>query len=395
MATSSLPAVLASPFRPFGLLGAAYGVVLMGAWVAAQFGLADGVANRPAWHGHEMLFGFAGAIVCAIALTALAGWAGTPEVHGATLALLVALWAVARATFWLAPWLPAWGAVLSACVLWFLLAGLTAAQIAAQPDRRWWLLPVLFAAIGIAAALAGGGRAGVGLELVVHALMILFALTAGVFVPVFTRTQLRGRGMAVPLARPSLDVAAVASLVVLAVVDLAGAPPAVRGVAALAAFALHAVRLGRWRGWHVLDAPLVWTLHAGYAWLVVALLLSALGGFGVAGAQRAWLHAFTVGALGSMMIGLLTRVVLRHTGRPLVVAGSVRVVFVLVQVAALLRVIGAGIAGGAPWVVTAGLAWTLAFALYLHAYARFLVAPSLPRAASPLALDSRPRPDVR
>jgi len=215
-----------------------------------------------------------------------------------------------------------------------------------------------------------------------------------VFVPVFTRTHLRGRGEAVPAAGARLDAAAIGALALLAAADLASAPRWLVAGAALAACVLHALRLLRWRGWRTLDAPLLWTLHAGYAWLVAALLLRVLAEAGVAGGQRAWLHAFTVGALGSAMIGLLTRVVLRHTGRPLVVGGAARAVFLLVQVAAGLRVAGAALDGGTAWPVAAGVAWVAAFALYLHAYAPFLLAPSVPRARSPLALDSRPPPDA-
>lgn len=388
-----VPAVLASPFRPFGLAGAAYGVALVAAWVAALAGV-DAVAAPPGWHGHEMLLGFAGAIVCAIALTALPGWAGTREVSGGALAALVALWALARAAFWAQATLSPAIAAAAAAALWVALAVLTGVQVARLADRRWWLLPVLFAALAAGAALAAVGDLRTGLALVAHVLALLFALAAGVFVPVFTRTHLRGRGEAVPAAGARLDTAAIGALVLLAGADLAAAPRWLVAGAALAACVLHALRLLRWRGWRTFDAPLLWTLHAGYAWLVAALLLRVLAEAGVAGAQRAWLHAFTVGALGSAMIGLLTRVVLRHTGRPLVVGGAARAVFLLVQVAAALRVAGAALDGGTAWPVASGAAWVAAFALYLHAYAPFLLAPSVPRARSPLGLDSRPPADA-
>lgn len=387
-------AILASPFRPFGLAGTAYGVALMAAWVVAQAAGAGGGATR--WHGHEMLFGFAGAIVCAITLTALPGWSGTREVRGAPLAALVGLWALARVAFWVQERLPPLVSFVLACAPWVALATLLAFQLARIADRRLLLVPLVFAAIaaGEAWAIVSDERAGAAMAL--YAIVTLFALAGGVFTPVFTRTHLRlhGRGE-VPPALPALEYASLAALLVLAVTDVANARPEAIGTAALVAGALHAWRCVRWRGWRVRDTPLLWTMHAGYAWMVAALLLEGLGGLGVHAAQRAWLHAFTVGALASMMIGLLTRVVLRHTGRPLVLSSRVVAAFALVQAAAVLRVAGALIGGDAALTIAAGLAWCGAFALYLAAFAPYLVAPSLPRDLTPLALDSRRRREAR
>jgi uncharacterized protein involved in response to NO len=176
----------------------------------------------------------------------------------------------------------------------------------------------------------------------------------------------------------------------LAATDLAGAPPRWRAAAALAAFAMHAVRLLRWQGWKVWDAPLLWIMHVGYAWMVLAFLLLGLSDLGVEGAGRAWLHAFTVGALGSMMLGLMTRVALRHTGRPLALPSAIVAAYVLIQVAALLRVVGAMTGSGAQPVTLAGTAWIAAFVIYLACFGAMLVSPSLPRvAANPLTIDAQ------
>jgi uncharacterized protein involved in response to NO len=384
-----------SPFRPFCVLGVAYGLVLMAAWVAQNAGFAAGeggmLAGR-AWHGHEMLFGFAAAIVCAIALTALPGWAGTPEIRGAPLAGLAMLWVVARVAFWGREALPQWGAVAASIALWVVLIALLSAQLARVAHRAYLLILVVLGGILAGEALFMTGFAAAGLLAATYALVLLFALAGGVFTPVFTGNHLRatGQGGQPPFLRP-LEGASIGVIVVLALVNLAGAPAPWRAAVALAAFALHAVRLARWRGWKVLDAPLLWTMHAGYAWMVVAFLLAALGDLGIAGAARAWLHAFTVGALGSAMIGLMTRVALRHTGRPLVLPVAIVAAHWLVQAAALVRV-GAAIAGGGDaWVVVAGLAWVTAFAIHFRTYGPILVRPSLPRVdASPLDADSRP-----
>ena len=396
MAPYALPfaSLWASPFRPFCALGVAYGVALMGAWVAVAAGGAPGAAGGPAWHGHEMLFGFSAAIVIAIVLTALPGWAGTPEVRGAPLAGLTALWVVARLAYWWRDALPAWAATAAALAPWIALLALLAPQLARVADRTWLLLLVVLGGLLGAEALCTSGHAVAGIATGVYALVLLFALAAGVFSPVFTGNHLRATGRdGLPPRLRSLEAAATGVIVLLAIVDLAGAPAPWRAAVAFAAFAIHAVRLLRWRGWQVLDTPLLWTLHAGCAWMTASFLLLALSDLGVAGAARAWLHAFTVGALGSAMIGLTTRVALRHTGRPLVLSRAVVAAHLLVQVAAFARVGGALAGGGNAWVAAAGVAWVAAFGIYVALFVPILLRPSLPRVvAGPLDADSGPGP---
>ena len=397
MASSKLPlaAVWASPFRPFCVLGMAYGIVLMAIWLAARAGyggVPPGAFAPSLWHGHEMLFGFAAAIICATVLTALPSWAGTPEIRGAPLAGLVALWLAGRAAFWASGSLPPWAVIAADGALYAALLAVLGPQLRHVANRNYLLLLVVLAGMLAGDVLFLAGHAESGLTTALYAVVLLFALKAGVFAPVFTGNQLRatGRGDQAPFLMP-LEVAAVGTVLVLAAVDLADAPRPWRAAAALLAFAVHAGRMLRWRGWRVWDAPLLWTMHVAYAWMVLAFLLLGLGDLGVDGAGRGWMHAFTVGALGSMMLGLMTRVALRHTGRPLVPPRAVVGAYWLIQLAALARV-GAQLAGAdEPWVVAAGLAWIVAFAVYLGCFGKILVSPSLPRiAASPLAVDGRP-----
>ncbi len=390
-----LASLWVSPFRPFCALGAAYGVALMTAWIAARAGLVAlpyGNVAPALWHAHEMLFGFAVAIICATVLTALPGWAATPEVHGAPLAGVVTLWLAARVAFWLRDAMPTWLAIAGGAALYVALIAMLAPQLARVANRNYLALLVVLGGLFAGDALFFAGHVDSGFMLGLWSVMLVFALKAGVLTPVFTGNELRasGRGDQAPFV-PPLEYAAIAAIVVLACVDLAGMPRAWRGTVALAAFVLHAIRLARWRGWKVLDSPLVATMHAGYAWMVAALLLLALGDFGVPFAARAWLHAFTVGALGSMMLGLMTRIALRHTGRPLVLPRAIVVAYLLLQAAALLRVGAAASPAGEAWFVAAGAAWVAAFAIYLACFGSMLVSPSLPRvAASPLAADARP-----
>jgi uncharacterized protein involved in response to NO len=396
MATPKLPfaPMWASPFRPFCALGMAYGVALMAIWLAARAGYAGlpAATLAPAlWHGHEMLFGFAGAIICATVLTALPGWAGTREIRGVPLAGLVVLWLCGRIAFWAIAALPSWLVVAADGALYVSLLAVLAAQLASVANRYYLLLLVVFAGMLAGDILFLTGRFEAGFRTALYAVVLLFALKGGVFAPVFTGNHLRatGRGEQPRFLMP-LEFAAIGAIVVLAAADLGGAPRPCVAIAAISAFLLHAVRLARWRGWKVCDVPLLWTMHAAYTWMVAAFLLLGLANIGVPGAARAWLHAFTVGALGSMMLGLMTRVALRHTGRPLVVPTAIVGAFLLIQVAALLRVGAAFVGVEGPWIAGAGIAWIAAFALYLGCFGSILLSPSLPRAAvSPLSIDAR------
>ncbi len=396
MASPKLPfaPLWASPFRPFCALGMAYGVALMAVWIAARAGYvapSSGMLAAQLWHGHEMLFGFAAAIICATVLTALPGWARTPEIHGAPLAGLVALWVVGRAAFWAIGWLPQWLVVAADGALYVALLAILGPQLWQTANRYYLLLLVVLAGMLAGDALFLAGRAEAGFRTALYSVVLLFALKGGVFAPVFTGNHLRAtsRGEQARFLMP-LEFAAIGAIFAVAACDLGGAPRPWLATAALSAFVLHAVRLARWRGWKICGVPLLWIMHAGYLWMVLAFLLLGLSELDMAVAASAWLHAFTVGALGSMMLGLMTRVALRHTGRPLVLPPAIVVAYLLVQAAALLRV-GAALAEvGEPWIAVAGLAWIAAFATYLGCYGAILVSPSLPRVAvSPLAADPR------
>jgi len=396
MASLKLPLApfWASPFRPFCALGMAYGILLMALWVAAQSGYAalpHGVLAPQLWHGHEMMFGFAGAIICATVLTALPGWAHATEIRGAPLAGLVALWLAGRVAFLGLAWLPPPLVLAADGGLYVALLAMLAPQLWGVANRYYLLLLPVFAGMLAGDVLFLTGHAEIGLTASLYSIVLLYALKGGLFVPVFTGNHLRatGRGDQAPFLMP-LEYAAIGSVVALAATDLADAPQRWRAAAALLAFAVHAVRLLRWQGWKVRDTPLLWTMHVGYGWMVLAFLLRGLGDLGVDGAGRAWLHAFTVGALGSMMLGLMTRVALRHTGRPLVLPAAIVAGYVLIQVAALLRVAGALTGTAALPVAVAGAAWIAAFAIYLSCFGSMLVSPSLPRVAvNPLTVDAQ------
>jgi uncharacterized protein involved in response to NO len=372
-----------SGFRPFLLLGFAWGALLLPAWMAEYAGAwsATPALAGPLWHGHEMLFGFAVAIIAAVLLTAIPSWALTDEVTGGRLVLLAALWLAGRLAMLAAGALPPWATGIADSVFLPALA-LVLAPTVLRARRKAFAAPLVILLVLAAANVAfhvsaAGGETRVAsraLEAGLLLIMLLYALAGGMLIPVFTSARVPMRTFVIPL-----DALAVASVAAFAVAEFLEASLATRGILAVVAAAANALRVLRWRGWRVLDDPLLWTLHLGYAWLVAALALRAAAALGGPVPELAWMHAFTVGALGITILGLATRIVLRHTGRPLVVPAAMVGAYLMMLGAAVARVATAFEPG--VWLLTAsGFLWSAALAVYLACFARFLGTSSLPRA---------------
>ena len=382
----------ASAFRPFYFLGALYAPLLVAVWLGAYLGfltLPAGSVPLKLQHGHEFIFGFAAAIITGIVLTALPSWAGTEEIRGKRLVLLVVLWLLGRIAFWASPWLPPLLPAAIDCLLFPAIFAMLTPQLLRAVNRLYLLLlPILFA-LFVANAVyhhglltANHAQAWQALRLAVYALVALYVLKGGVLAPIFTGNALREKGRGtLPPRNMALEIAATGALLLLAALDLAAAPAVATGAAALACAVLHGWRCARWQGWRVADVPLVLVMHLGFAWLLFAFALKATAELTGLVPEAAWLHAFTVGSLGLMMLGLMTRVSLRHTGRPLEVPGTMRVAYGLMFVAALLRLAATvhGL-GSAVIALSAGL-WAAAFMLYFMVFWKVLVTPSAPRSS--------------
>ncbi len=408
-----------SGYRPFFLLGVGYGIALMLAWawalVMPDAPVWPAFAGRT-WHAREMLFGFSSAIIAGVVLTALPSWAGIDEFHGARLIQLIVLWGTGRVAMWVAAMdTIQWIACLDLLFLPALIMTVTPALLPARRKIFLWLLPVLGAfwaaqiATHVADPVAVTAALRTALHASVYAIILLYVLVGGLFTPIFTGNALQrsGRGSQAPF-RPGLETAAVLLVIALAACDLARAPEWLTGAAALACALVHGWRVLRWRGWRAFDDGVALLMNLGFFWLLVAFALRAAAAFSDAIPHDAWLHAFTAGSLGMMMIGLMTRVVLRHTGRPMVVAPAIVLAAVLICAATVLRLAAGTLVGaygpdasiGPAWnrlaalltgngsVAAAALCWALALALWYGRFAPMLLAPSLPRQTGP----ARPAP---
>ena len=373
-------ALFALGFRPFFLAAGIYAVLMMGLWLAVLLGhLTPGELPPPVWHGHEMLFGFAAAVIAGFLLTAAQNWTGIPMPSGRPLAVLFLLWLAGRVAF-LIPGLPP--TLVAALDLAFLPALALALALPIHRARQLhnYPFPVLLLALAVANALVHLGALGwvdvspsLGLRLAAFAVVMMIVLMGGRVIPSFTDNKLRTRARrwkAIELGAP------VATLIAL----LAALIAPVGGVTALLAAVAAAVHITRLAGWYTgkfWSVPLLWILHLGYAWIALGFALLALSAAGMATATGSALHAFTAGGIGVLTLGMMARVSLGHTGRLLEPPRVMTLAFLAINLAALVRV-------ALPLffpelhlqaMTAAGLIWMAAFGLFAVIYSPMLLRP--------------------
>ena len=374
-------ALWALGFRPFYLLAGAFAAVSVAVWTAefaGAFGSHSWLRN-PLWHAHEMIFGYAFAVVTGFLFTAARNWTQRPTPTGVPLAAIAALWLAARLLVMFDQPLLAAGADTA-----FALAvaiGL-ALPLTASGNRRNYFFVALMLGLGAANLAFHLAMAGVidlplrlGLQAGLDLLLFIIAVMAGRVVPMFTNNGVRGAGAS---RHPRVEQAAQGGVLLLLAVDVLGAPAAViAAIAALTAIA-HAARLALWRPWRTLRVPILWILHISYAWVVMYLLLRALAEIDLVQAGVAT-HALTVGAIGGLTLGMMTRTARGHTGRPLQAGGMETTAYVLVQCAALARVLPPLLTPQAlPLAVhLSGTLWVLAFLIFTLTYWPILTQPRL------------------
>lgn len=372
------PAALFSVgFRPFFLLAATWSAIAVPVWLAAYVhGYAlRGSFHAMAWHAHEMVFGFGMAAVAGFLLTAIPNWTGRLPIRGAPLAALAALWLAGRVALLVSNSIgPAATAIIDLSFPAALIAVIARELVA---GRNWRNLPML-AALGLlfAANALTHTHEALGQRLGIAALLALIALVGGRIVPSFTRNWLvkHRPDVTPPAPMTRLDLACLATMVLGLAAWVAAPYSAATSVLLTLSGAAAALRLSRWRGLATLREPLLFVLHAGYGWLAFGLAYLGLNGLFEWTAAGAPLHALTVGAIGTMTLAVMTRATLGHTGRPLGAGPATVAIYLLVTVAAMLRV-AAPLSGESLALATsaAGVAWSAAFAVFLLRYGPMLV----------------------
>jgi uncharacterized protein involved in response to NO len=382
----SRPALFAYGFRPF-FLGAGLVALLYVPWWAGSVSLGWQLSTTwppTLWHGHEMLFGFIVAAIAGFLLTAVPSWTGQRGFAGWPLAGAFAVWLGGRVAILGSGHWPLW--TTAALDLAFLptVAVLVAIPLLRSRNRNTPLLAVLAALWGCNVAFHWGlshqdvplasGAIRVGLDIV----LVLVTVIGGRIVPAFTASGLKQAGISVPLrAWPFVTEVTIAVMVTNVLADAFMPGSLLVAAVAAAASVAHVVRLAQWRSLHTRGQPIVWILHVGYAWLAAGMALKAAALVAGPVFSAFWLHALTIGSITSMILGVMTRAALGHTGRPLVVNPMIAAAYLLVSITAIVRVFALGTLGlRYPTVILAsGLLWAISFALYLSVYAPILCGP--------------------
>jgi uncharacterized protein involved in response to NO len=367
-------------FRPFYLLASIFAAISILLWIGEYAGVLPNVYLRdPVWHAHEMLFGYTIAVIAGFLFTAGRNWTGKPTPTGPLLAGYALLWLAGRIMVF-TPY-PLAAAVVNAAFPIAVAAGL-AVPLARSRNRRNYFFVALLVLLGLVTLAVHLARLGIvtlpqraSLQVGLDVVLFIIAVMGGRVIPMFTNNGIPGLRAT---RHPTVEKLALGGLLLLLAADLLAVPAWAIAAIAIAVAIVHAVRWWLWQPWRTTSAPLVWVLHAAYAWVVVYLVLRALAESGVIAPPLAT-HALSIGVVGGMTIGMMTRTARGHSGRPLVADGFEVACFVLVQLAAVVRVFG-GIALPDLYratVVVSGLCWSAAFALYALRYWPILTRPRL------------------
>jgi len=373
-------------FRPFFFAGATWALIALCLWICSLLGeiTLPTAIEALAWHRHEMLFGFVGAIIGGFLLTAVPNWTGRLPIAGWPLAGLFSLWAAARLAVLFSGAVVPWKEGLLD-VAFFVVLGLLAAREVLEANNRNIPVVGMILLFGVADALDYLANINVlpwpdlGWQLAIALVVILISLIGGRIIPSFTRNWLVKRGIkaGLPTQPGKFDLVVIGATAVGMLFWLAGPPELISGLVVMAAGALQLVRWARWRGWRTFADPLVLILHVGYLWIPVGLVLLGLSLAGYV-PRSAAIHSLTAGAMATMILAVMTRASLGHTARELKASPLTVVVYVLVTAGALLRVAASlTLINYNMGIDIAGLAWGSAFLLFLVAYAPVLWRPRL------------------
>jgi uncharacterized protein involved in response to NO len=373
-------------FRPFFLLAALFACLLVPGWLLVLTGRLPPPAyfDPVSWHAHEMVFGFAAAVIAGFLLTAVGNWTQRETLVGGALLGLAALWLAGRITMLGPAALPR--PLLAVIDLAFLpaLAMVLARPLVAARNRRNFVMLAILAALFVAnlashlepLGVLAPGSARKACLAGVDVVLVVTLLIAGRVFPMFTTNA---TGVQTIRSNRMLDLLTIGGAAALALVDAVDRDGMAAAALSAVVAALAVARAARWGARHTLRHPLLWILHAGYAWIPIGLGMRAAAAVFPALPPSLATHALTVGAIGSLTLGMMARVALGHTGRALVAPRPVVWGFALMTAAAAARVVGPLIVPGAylASLAAAAVLWTASFVTFVVGYAPILIRPRL------------------
>jgi uncharacterized protein involved in response to NO len=374
-------AVFSYGFRPLFLLAGVFAVLSIGLWLPEFEGeISIPTAFSPVvWHAHEMLYGYLCAAISGFLLTAIPNWTGRLPFQGRPLAFLVGLWLAGRIAITISAYIGWVPAMLIDCSFLLFFVAVTAREVLAGRNFKNLKVVILVSVllIGNLAFHLEAHRTGnveYGIRIGLAGVMLLVMVIGGRIIPSFTRNWLaRQQEGRMPAAFNRFDVVAIgiSALALLAWVVSPIAPAT--SVVLLVAGLVQLARLARWAGERTWRDRLVLVLHIAYLFVPAGfLLLAASGRFEIP--QSAGIHAWTVGAMATLTLAVMTRATLGHTGRPLSASRATQFVYGAIVAAALLRIAAAlDVAQSSLLLHCSALAWLLAFAVFAAIYGPMLL----------------------
>ena len=372
-------------FRAFFLIASLFSVISMMIWMAElvfSIKLIPNSVSPVYWHAHEMIYGYALAIIAGFLLTAVRNWTNIQTLHGWSLFVLVLLWLLARIVILI----PSEQSLFVSLLLdnMFILYLSVALTIPIVKAKLWKNMAVVskvyfilighvFYSLGLLGVFHDGQRIGIyiGLYMVLSLILVLSRRVLPMFIE-------RGVGYEVMLKnRGWVDLACFVLFLCFAVTDVFFTSPAITASLAAALCVLHSVRLWGWYTHGIWKKPLLWVLYMGYGWMIVAFALKAAAF--VAGVPTSLaIHAFTVGGIGMMTLGMMSRISLGHTGRDIMNPPTgVSMMFVMLFVGAIIRVILPMLSPDnyQLWIALSQGLWIMAFIIFVYLYAVILLRP--------------------
>ena len=369
-------------FRTFFALAGLFALILIVLWNAIFKGQLelDNYFPSTYWHGHEMLLGYAVAVIAGFLLTAVKNWTGKPTVTGDQLAGLGLLWLYGRILPFYSGLLP--DALIALVDFSFLPA--LAYQVSKPIIQAKHYKSLVFIGLLLLLTLGNGlvhsemlglqqNSAWTGIQIVVATIVSMILIIAGRVFPFFTERGLPGT---LALRNPLLDALSIASAILVFSLQLFAVSGGILALAAVLAVVINIARISGWYVQRIWYVPLLWVLYIGYGWIVLGFALTAFAAYGLVLSSLA-LHAFTIGGIGVLTLGMMARVSLGHTGRALKASNAMAIAFVLINLAALLRVLLPIALTDWYGILVYGstLSWLAAFSLFFFVYVPMLTSP--------------------
>ncbi|MGR9054086.1 MAG: NnrS family protein [Gammaproteobacteria bacterium] len=368
-------------FRAFFVMAGVSAVMLILLWNAVYDGnlTVKNYFSIVDWHAHEMLMGYSTAVIAGFLLTAVRNWTGRPTSTGNQLAGLCLLWLYGRILPFYSGLLPDLLIALVDFAFLPTLAYQISKPIIAAKHTKSIVFPALLVMMAFANGLIHLDRLGVkddasflGIQLLVALIIVMILVVAGRVFPFFTERGLSGT---LAIRSPLWDVLSIASAVSVFALLISGISDFSLAVAGLSAAVFNCLRIAGWYVFRIWYVPLLWILYIGYGWIVLGFVLTALSAYGVV-AEVLALHAFTVGGIGVLTLGMMARVSLGHSGRALRISNAMAIAFVLINASAFFRVLLPAVFpdGYSKLIYIATLSWLAAFSLFMYVYLPILTA---------------------